>query len=128
MSALTEEFKDAIAELAVDLGEGVTATLIQFPATATFAPESQRYADSTPTEFVFTCHPPTAAVGTVAGMSEVQRGILTLVIPTEADDGTAMTPRTGDRMRFNSVIYQLVSADPIYIGTGICGYLCEVRQ
>ena len=126
--SLTDEFKDLIDELAIDLGEGLTATLIQFPSTSTFDPATQSYSDAAAVEQTFACSPPSAAVGTTAGMPEVQRGILSMVIPTVDEDGDAMTPRTGDRLRINSVIYQIVSADPLMIGTGTAGYQCEVRQ
>lgn len=126
MSNLTDEFAAAIAELASELGQGLTATLLQ--RTGTYDPDTQSYLDPEVVEHDFACAPPSEDRGTVPGSPEVLRGSLQIIIPTTDSAGESIEPVVGDRVRVGSVIYQIATVVQLNIGTGIAAYECEVRQ
>lgn len=126
MSNLTDEFAAVIAELASELGQGLTATLLQ--RTGTYDPDTQSYAESDVTEHSFACSPPAEDRGTIPGTSEVRRGILRMIVPTTSNLGETIVPTLSDRIQVGSAIYQIVGVAALRVGDGIAGYDCEVRS
>lgn len=127
MSALTDEFAAVIGELADELGEGLTATLIKFPTSAAFDPATQSYSDEAAVEQIFACAPPAQAKRNASNADLTQTGNLMIIVPAVDEDGDAMAPVVGDRIKVGTVIYHIVAMVPLMVGTGTSGYQCEVR-
>lgn len=127
MSDLTDEFRDAILELAGDLNEGVTAELIE-EADRVYSPETGSYTDGESTTWEFACPPIGAPRAVVPGAAEVVTEIGRITMPrVERTDGTVVVPLRGQRVRILGVVYVIESVLPIQVGGGYAGFVLGVR-
>lgn len=125
MSNLTDEFAAVIAELASELGEGLTATLTQ--RSGTFNASTQTYTGGETAQHELAIAPPSEQRQTQGGSAELRSGALTVVLPTTSTAGVAITPTVSDTLTVGATTLQILSVRALRIGDGIAGWLCEVR-
>lgn len=126
MSNLTREFADVIGEIATELGEGLTATLIQTPSTVDA--DTGAVTPGTPSSYVFACPPPSPRrVGAIAGGEEIMDALVLVVPQILNASGSVITPTRGDTIELYGADYQIIEAFPLGAGDGIAGHRITLR-
>lgn len=127
MSDLTDEFRDAILEIAGDLNEAVTAQLIEEPDRI-YDVGSGGYSDGTAIVWEFACPPISAPRQVVSGAEEAiaESGRIQMPRLTRAD-GSIVVPQRGQRVSLLGVTYVVESVKPIQVGGGYAGFTLGVR-
>lgn len=133
MTGLADEFKDLLAELADDLGEGLTATLVEIgvPGSATltsktFDPATRRYVisggDGDPVRTTVTIAPPWDIVTDENGSRA------RMVLPVaQRSDGSDLVPYEGLKVEVDGKAWQVTTVKTYRIGNAVYGYEVEVR-
>lgn len=125
MSGLTEEFSAVIGELATELGEGLTATLVV--ATTTLDRNTGGITESASTSYSFRCPPP-SPWSRRPMVDESLVDALRLITPRILDAaGALVTPARGDRIMLYGRAHQIVLVEPIGVGDDVAGFSLAIR-
>ena len=127
MSALSDEFRDAILEIAADLNEAVTAQLIEETGRV-YDPSTGDYDNGVEVVWEFACPPISAPRQVVAGSEEavVESGLIQMPRLTRTD-GSIVVPQRGQRVSLLGITYVVESVKPIQVGGGYAGFTLGVR-
>lgn len=127
MSRLTEDFAAAIAEIAADLGEGLTATLV-VPQTAVDPDTGAVESSGADLTYDFACPPPSPWSTRSLDGGEIGIDALRLVVPRIEDgSGNSVTPVRGNLVRLYGRDHSIVLVSPIAAGDDVAGYELAIR-